>query len=109
MVLVAAAPGLDANVGDAGILGRKVLREHRQFADGFEGGLARSRLAKDAAVGALPVEREGRPVALGADKLEAAITIGALCDVRIQVKKFKDVPAVTRHLLKLLRADCGGN
>src|SRR5262249_57283548 len=93
LIVLAAALGLDADVGDAGVFRREIVGEHNQLADGFERGLAAGRLAEDAAAGPLAVEREAGAVALRADELEGAVT-HPLSDVRVEVEERIDVAVV---------------
>src|SRR6185369_13701826 len=101
VVSAAASLCLHANVRNAGVFRGEVLGQHGQFADCFERRLTTRRLAEDATVGALTIEREAGAVALSTNELEAAVAIRTLRDVRVQIEKLVDVSTVARYFDQL--------
>src|SRR5579884_2249185 len=95
VITVSSARRFDTNIRNAVVLGREIVRHDGDLAHGFERRLAACRLAEDAAVGALAVEREAGAVGLRADELEGAVRI-ALRDVRIEIQKAVYIAAVAR-------------
>src|SRR5450432_516862 len=108
VIFGAAALGVNANVGDACVLGAEVGGEDVYIADGFERRLALRGFAEDAAVRTLAVEGKAGAVALGAQEFEFAGG-GTLRDVGIEIEEGIDVAAVAWEFGDGSAADCLGD
>ena len=93
VVARSSALGSYPDIPDARILGAEVVRENVDFTDSLQGRLTAGRCTKNATVGLLAVQREVGPVTLRTQELEGTVCI-RLRDIRIQVEKAINVPAV---------------